>query len=217
MYRLINVKKNYLQGETQIEVLKGLNFRINEGESVSIVGQSGSGKSTLLSILSGLESVNSGEICFNEVNLTNANEETLTNFRASKLGIIFQHFHLVPHLTALENVILPLEINGIEDPTRAKDLLHRVGLKNRENHLPSQLSGGEMQRVAVARALVSKPMIILADEPSGNLDKENAAIVTNLMFELIREEKTALILVTHDKDLANLCERKLSLVDGILN
>jgi putative ABC transport system ATP-binding protein len=217
MYQLIDVKKTYLQGDTHINVLKGLNFQIKEGESISIIGQSGSGKSTLLSVLSGLESVNSGQILFEESDLTNKSEEELTHFRASKLGIIFQHFHLVPHLTALENILLPLEILGIDNEVRGIEMLERVGLGQRGNHLPSQLSGGEMQRVAVARALVGQPKIILADEPSGNLDRDNAKVVTDLMLNLTREEKTALILVTHDQNLAQKCEKKLHLFDGCLS
>lgn len=216
MYTLTDIKKNYQQGETQIQVLKGLNFSIKEGETVSVVGQSGSGKSTLLSILCGLENVNEGNLSFAGADLTNKSEDELTLFRSQELGIIFQHFHLVPHLTALENVLLPLEIQGIDDERKGLELLKRVGLAHRDHHFPAQLSGGEMQRVAVARALITSPKVILADEPSGNLDKENAAKIIDLMFELVKERNTSLVLVTHDMELAKKCERQLKLENGIL-
>lgn len=216
MYTLTDIKKNYQQGETQIQVLKGLNFSIKEGETVSVVGQSGSGKSTLLSILCGLENVNEGNLSFDGADLTNQSEDELTLFRSQELGIIFQHFHLVPHLTALENVLLPLEIQGIDDEKKGLELLKRVGLDHRGHHFPAQLSGGEMQRVAVARALITSPKVILADEPSGNLDKENAAKIIDLMFELVKERSTSLVLVTHDMELAKKCERQLKLENGIL-
>ena len=216
MYTLTDIKKNYQQGETQIQVLKGLNFSIKEGETVSVVGQSGSGKSTLLSILCGLENVNEGNLSFAGADLTNKSEDELTLFRSQELGIIFQHFHLVPHLTALENVLLPLEIQGIDDEKKGLKLLKRVGLAHRDHHFPAQLSGGEMQRVAVARALITSPKVILADEPSGNLDKENAAKIIDLMFELVKERNTSLVLVTHDMELAKKCERQLKLENGIL-
>ena len=217
MFKLDRVSKKFIQGQTEINVLSGLSFELAQGETVSIVGQSGSGKSTLLSILSGLQSVDEGHLFFDGEDLTNLSQERLTTFRATKLGIIFQHFHLIPHLTALENISLPLEILKIEDEDRAHELLDRVGLSNRANHLPSQMSGGEMQRVAVARALIARPKVILADEPSGNLDKDNANKVIELMFNLVREERTSLILVTHDNSLASMCERTLHLSDGRLH
>jgi len=217
MFKLDRVSKKFIQGQTEINVLSGLSFELAQGETVSIVGQSGSGKSTLLSILSGLQSVDEGHLFFDGEDLTNLSQERLTSFRATKLGIIFQHFHLIPHLTALENISLPLEILKIEDEDRAHELLDRVGLSNRANHLPSQMSGGEMQRVAVARALIARPKVILADEPSGNLDKDNANKVIELMFNLVREERTSLILVTHDNSLASMCERTLHLSDGRLH
>jgi len=217
MFKLDRVSKKFIQGQTEINVLTELSFELAKGETVSIVGQSGSGKSTLLSILSGLQSVDEGHLFFDGEDLTNLSQERLTSFRATKLGIIFQHFHLIPHLTALENISLPLEILKIEDEDRAHELLDRVGLSNRANHLPSQMSGGEMQRVAVARALIARPKVILADEPSGNLDKDNANKVIELMFNLVREERTSLILVTHDNSLASMCERTLHLSDGRLH
>ena len=216
IFELKNITKNYRQGESNIEVLKGLDFQLTKGETVSIVGQSGSGKSTLLSIMSGLENIDAGEIMFQGKEISTLSPDNMTDLRARNLGIVFQHFHLVPHLTALENILLPLDILGINDSKLGREMLERVGLGHREKHFPSQLSGGEMQRVAVARALVAKPMVLLADEPSGNLDAENAKGVIDLMFNLVREENTSLILVSHDLTISSLCSRQLKLQGGQL-
>lgn len=217
MFDIQNIDKNYQQGDSNISVLRGLSLSVNQGETVSIIGQSGSGKSTLLSILCGLENIDSGELLFEGQNLAHHTPDEWTDFRANCLGIVFQHFHLVPHLTALENVLLPLEIQGVSDQSRGKEMLNRVGLEHRMGHFPSQLSGGEMQRVAVARALVSRPKVVLADEPSGNLDADNAKAVIDLMFDLVQEENTSLLLVTHDLELAKKCSRSLKLENGKLN
>jgi len=217
MFEIQQIDKSYQQGDSEISVLRGLNLSVGKGETVSIIGQSGSGKSTLLSILCGLENVDAGILRFEGKNLTDKTPDEWTDFRANSLGIVFQHFHLVPHLTAIENVLLPLEIQGISDFSRGKEMLVRVGLEHRMNHFPNQLSGGEMQRVAVARALVSRPKIVLADEPSGNLDADNAKAVIELMFDLVKEENTSLVLVTHDLELAKKCGRSLKLEDGQLN
>lgn len=169
--KLINVKKSYQQGANQLEILKGINSEIQTGEVVSIIGQSGSGKSTLLTLLAGLDQPDSGQIEISGTDISKLNQNQMTQFRGQKIGIVFQQFHLLGHLKAIENVALPLEIAG--DPqafAKAKLMLEQVGLGHRLDHFPSQLSGGECQRVAIARALVTKPEILLADEPSGNLD-----------------------------------------------
>ncbi|MGE5086280.1 MAG: ABC transporter ATP-binding protein [Bacillota bacterium] len=214
---LANVRKSFHQGETEIEVLKGLNVQIDPGQIVSIVGQSGSGKSTLLSILAGLERADSGDICVDKINLTPLTEQELTLFRAQNIAIVFQQYHLISHLTALENVMLALEILKIENAKeRAEEVLKELGLAHRLNHFPSQLSGGECQRVAIARALVVKPKILLADEPSGNLDTHTGDKVMDVFFDVVRKQKITTILVTHSEVLAQRCERRLRLEDGIL-
>lgn len=211
-----NLKKSYRQGDQNIEVLKGLSARIPEGRMVSVVGRSGSGKSTLLSLLAGLENADSGQILVDGVDLTTMSEKNLTEFRAQKISIVFQQYHLVSHLTALENVTLPLEILG-RDHTEEKavKLLEEMGLKHRLHHTPGQLSGGECQRVAIARALVVEPKILLADEPSGNLDIETGDRVMELFFEISHRHKITTLLVTHSDTLAKRCERTYRLINGI--
>lgn len=212
------ISKNYYQGNQTIQVLNNLNLSVSESETVCILGRSGSGKSTLLSLLAGLDRADSGSLNLLGENLFTMNEEKLTRFRGQHLGIVFQHFHLLPHLTALENVSLPLEIlNQKKIIQRSMELLDRVGLSNRASHLPAQLSGGEMQRVALVRALVASPDVILADEPSGSLDESNAEEVIQLLFDLIKDEKKALILVTHDLNLSSRCMRRLELNHGVLS
>lgn len=212
------IKKSFFQGTREISVLKGVSFQVKPGETVAILGKSGSGKSTLLSILSGLESADFGSLTLLNQDIFQKNEDESARFRAAHMGIVFQNFHLLPHLTALENVQLPLEILGLEkDPQRAEELLQRVGLGDRHHHRPSQLSGGEKQRVAVARALSTEPDIILADEPSGSLDEETGESIMQLLFDLVKQEQRALILVTHDQDLAQRCSRRLILENGVLN
>jgi len=214
---LANVRKSFHQGETEIEVLKGLNVQIEPGQIVSIVGQSGSGKSTLLSILAGLERADIGDISVDKINLTPLTEQELTLFRAQNIAIVFQQYHLISHLTALENVMLALEILKIANAKeRAEEVLKELGLGHRLNHFPSQLSGGECQRVAIARALVVKPKILLADEPSGNLDTHTGDKVMDVFFDVVRKQKITTILVTHSEALAQRCERRLRLEEGIL-
>lgn len=214
---LSSVRKSFRQGETEIQVLKGLDVTIEPGQVVSIVGQSGSGKSTLLSLLAGLERAEGGEILVDKVNLLPLTEQEMTLFRAQNIAIVFQQYHLIAHLTALENVMLALEILKLENPReRAEEALKELGLGHRLNHFPSQLSGGECQRVAIARALVVKPKILLADEPSGNLDTQTGDKVMDVFFDIVRKHKITTILVTHSEVLAKKCERILRLEEGHL-
>lgn len=207
-------KSFQLQNET-LSILKNLNAEIKSGEVVAIVGASGSGKSTLLSLLSGLDYADSGKIIIQEQNIFDLSPKDMISFRAKNIGIIFQQFHLVSHLTAFENVALPLDIlNQKYNSEEILNALHKVGLQNRANHKPSQLSGGESQRLAMARALITKPKLLLADEPSGNLDSETGQKVMALFFEQAKSEKTTTLLVTHDMNLANQCDRKLILKNG---
>lgn len=214
---VVDIKKTYQQGSEKIQVLKGVNFNVREGEVVAILGQSGSGKTTLLSLLAGLDLPGSGEIRMDGQIFSQMLEDEKTIFRGKKIGIVFQSYHLVPHLTALENVMLPLDILGEADSAeKAKALLEQVGLGHRSTHFPSQLSGGECQRTALARALVTKPALLLADEPSGHLDSETGQKVMDLFFDVVRKNKTTTILVTHDAALAKRCDRQLVLKAGVM-
>ncbi|UXR65428.1 ABC transporter ATP-binding protein [Bdellovibrio bacteriovorus] len=214
---LKDVRKGFHQGDAEIQVLKGLNVTIEPGQVVSVVGQSGSGKSTLLSILAGLERADRGEILVDNINLTPMSEQQMTLFRAQNIAVVFQQYHLIAHLTALENVMLALEILKMENPReRAEEALRELGLGHRLTHFPSQLSGGECQRVAIARALVVKPKILLADEPSGNLDTHTGDKVMDVFFDIVRKHKITTLLVTHSEALAKKCERTLRLEEGQL-
>lgn len=214
--QITNLKKSFLQGEERIQVLRGLELHANSGEVLAILGQSGSGKSTFLSLVSGLESPDEGRIQYGDTQFSSLSEAEMTEFRARKMGIVFQQYHLIPHLTALENVTLPLEIRGEAVGHRAKELLESVGLGHRLHHMPSQLSGGECQRVAIARALVVRPEFILADEPSGNLDQKTGEQVMDLFFKLVRQYKMTTLLVTHNEQLTRFCDRVLRLENGNL-
>jgi putative ABC transport system ATP-binding protein len=215
--QVIDLKKTYLQGSEKIQVLKGVNFNVQEGEVVAILGQSGSGKTTLLSLLAGLDVPGSGLIKMDEHAFSQMLEDEKTIFRGKKIGIVFQSYHLVPHLTAVENVMLPLDILGESDAQgKAERLLEQVGLGHRASHFPSQLSGGESQRTALARALVTKPALLLADEPSGHLDQETGLKVMDLFFDVVRKNKITTILVTHDPVLAKRCDRQLVLRAGVM-
>ena len=199
----------------QIDVLKNINLEIHEGETVAVVGQSGSGKSTLLSLMAGLDRQTAGSLRLRDKEISEMSEVKLTQFRAENIGIIFQQFYLMPHLTALENVSLPLEMFGYEDYlNRAKEALEQVGLSDREQHFPHQLSGGESQRVAIARAVVARPSILLADEPTGNLDNETGVQVANLIFDLVKTTGMTMLLVTHNTEMAKRCSRQLTLQFG---
>lgn len=211
------VSKEFQQGETVIPVLRQLSFSVEAGETVAIIGQSGSGKSTLLSLLAGLDQPSVGSITVDGQALGQLNQNQLTQFRGRSIGIIFQQFHLMRSLTALENVLLPLDILGIPDAEqKALEALHLMGLSARAKHLPQQLSGGECQRVAIARAFVVEPRILLADEPSGNLDTATGEKVMNLLFDAVAQRGMTMILVTHDRQLASRCKKRLPLVQGQL-
>ncbi len=215
--KLSEVKKSYLQGSQKLEILRGLHLEVKKGEVLAILGQSGSGKSTLLTLLAGLDTPDSGDVEIAGTAISRLGQAQRTAFRGKKIGIVFQQFHLLSHLKALENVALPLEIAG--DPealSKAQFILEQVGLSHRGEHFPSQMSGGECQRVAIARALVTHPEILLADEPSGNLDVKTGDVVMKVFMDIVRKNHTTTILVTHSHELANLCDRKLNLVDGVL-
>jgi len=205
-------------GAGRTHILKGIDLSINTGESVGLVGPSGSGKSTLLMVMAGLERADKGTVKAAGQELGTMNEDELARFRGQNVGIIFQSFHLVPNMTALENVAVPLELSG--DPKafeRAKEELEAVGLGHRFNHYPTQLSGGEQQRVAVARALVTNPEILIADEPTGNLDETTGEQIIELMFNAQERKNTTLVLVTHDPSLADRCQRKIRVHSGTID
>ena len=210
-----NVSKTYKSGERELTVLKEINFEISIGDTISIVGPSGSGKTTLLGLCAGLDSPSTGDIELSNqsLNLLNENERAL--LRNKDVGFIFQNFQLIPTLTALENVMIPLELQGDKNAKSiALNLLDRVGLKERSSHYPSQLSGGEQQRVSIARAFCNNPKILFADEPTGNLDDETGATIEALLFELNKEQNTTLVLVTHDLELARRTNRIIRLKGG---
>lgn len=210
-----NISKIYTIEDRQISVLNDVTFSVGDGEFVVIKGTSGSGKSTLLSLLSGLDSPTSGRIFIEGTDITDLTEDELAPLRNETIGYVFQSFHLVPSLTALENVMFPAELR--RDPqalAKAEALLVRVGLDQRGNNFPHQLSGGEKQRVAICRALINNPRIIFADEPTGNLDSKNGQAILELLLELQHERQTTLILVTHDDTIAARAERLITLVDG---
>lgn len=209
-----NLSKHFLQGKNTINVLNDINLDIHSGEIIALLGKSGSGKTTMLSLLAGLDRPDHGHIFIDDVDMTKLSEEALCEFRANKLGIVFQQFHLIPHLTAYENVLLSFEINGKEDKAEAMKWLEMVGLKDRADHYPSMLSGGEQQRVAIARALSFGPPLLLADEPTGNLDVETGKSVIDILFKMVREKKTTMILVTHDEELASKADRIVRIVGG---
>lgn len=200
-----------------IDILTGVNLEIKYAESVAIVGASGSGKSTLLGLLAGLDEASSGEIIIHQQRLSQLDEDQRAALRSESVGFIFQSFQLLPSLTALENVMFPLELQGDAGAAeKARQLLDRVGLAQRYAHYPRQLSGGEQQRVAIARAFVTQPQLLFADEPTGNLDKATGETIINLLFEMNREKQTTLVIVTHDDTLAQRCDRCLLLQDGKL-
>ena len=215
LLRFSNIHLQYQNGTLLTEVIKGIDFTIHQNEKLAIVGKSGSGKTSLLMLMAGLEKPTSGIITYQDQDITSYTEDQLTEYRKKNIGIVFQSFYLIPNYTALENVALSLEINFQKDALiQAKEILVDLGLEDRLNHFPSQLSGGEQQRVAIARAMIKKPELILADEPTGNLDDENTEVITELIFNITTKYQKSLCLVTHDVDLAKRCDRIMTIENG---
>jgi putative ABC transport system ATP-binding protein len=214
MLRCESLTKSYPSGGRELTVLQGITFAIAPGGFLAIVGPSGSGKSTLLGLLAGLDRPTSGRVVLDGVDLAPLSEDERARLRSEKVGFVFQSFHLIPTLTARENISVPLELRGEDAGDRADELLRRVGLEGRGHHYPTQLSGGEQQRVALARAFIHRPKVLFADEPTGNLDAATGARVIELMTEMNEEQGTTLVLVTHDPDLANRAHRIIRLRDG---
>jgi putative ABC transport system ATP-binding protein len=215
MIELYKVSKQVPSGNEILTILHSLDLTIPDGQFISVAGPSGSGKSTLLGLIAGLDSPTSGEIRIDNESITDIGEDALAELRGKKIGFVFQSFHLIPSLTAYENVLIPMEIAGSKGARdRANQLLEDVDLTARAHHYPSQLSGGEQQRVAIARAFANNPSILLADEPTGNLDSRNGRHVFDLMIEIHRKRKATLVLVTHDHELAAMADRRILLSDG---
>ncbi len=215
MIELKNVTKTVRSGAENLTILNDVSFTIPDGEFVAVTGASGSGKSTLLGLIAGLDAPSSGAVLIDGENVTEMNEDNLAVLRSTKIGFVFQSFHLIPSLTAFENVLIPMEILGLKEAkSRAQTLLEQVDLTNRGHHYPTELSGGEQQRIAIARAFANNPKILLADEPTGNLDSKNGAHIFDLMTELHKQNNVTLVLVTHDQHLAEMAQRQIVLKDG---
>ena len=210
-----NLRKEVPSGESNLVILDDITFSLEEGKSLAITGPSGSGKSTLLGLMAGLDTASSGEIILDGIKLHLLNEEERAILRKDKVGFVFQSFELLPSLTALENVMLPAELKSEKNPKeKGEYFLERVGLSDRQSHYPNQLSGGEQQRVAIARAFACSAKILFADEPTGNLDPKNGKLISDLLFEVNAETDNALVIVTHDQDLASQCDKKIELKLG---
>jgi len=219
LIRLNKVCKSFMASEKTVNVLRGVDLTVSAGETRAILGASGAGKSTLLNIMGALDRPTSGEVLYGEKSLKGLGEKALASYRNTFVGFVFQFHHLLPEFTALENVMLPALIGGLskdEAAARAAELLGEVGLASRESHKPGELSGGEQQRVAIVRALVQRPQVILADEPTGNLDTKTAQEVFELLLELNRVRETALVVVTHNTKLAAMMRSRLTMVDGVI-
>jgi len=217
MIKIHNIAKTYNKGTTKVEALKGVSFSIENGEMVALMGASGSGKSTLLSLIGGLDKCDSGSISIDEENISALNAQKLADFRRDKIGFIFQQFNLIPTLSVIENIMLPLlpiKMEKAKCYRAAMEVMEKVGLDTREKHLPGELSGGEQQRVAIARALINKPEIILADEPTGDLDSKTGEKILDLLMTLNKKEKVTIIIATHDNKIAEKAKRKIVLKDG---
>ncbi len=220
LLKIDSLKKTYSRGDQTVDALKGVSLEISSGEFVSIMGPSGSGKSTLLHLMGGLDRPSFGKVKFEDKSIDELNDHDLSLFRRRKLGFIFQFFNLLPTLSALENVALPRLLNGESIKTirpKAEELLKMMGLQNRMDHKPDQLSGGEMQRVAIARALVADPLMIFADEPTGNLDSKTGESVLKLMQDLVKQHGKTIVMVTHDPKAASYGNRLIKLKDGLLD
>ena len=215
MIELSNVSRTVTSGAAPLTILQPTSFRIERGQTVAIAGPSGSGKSTMLGLMAGLDTPTTGHVTIDGVNISPIGEEALARLRGEKIGIVFQFFHLLPSLTALENILVPMELSGMAGAQkRASALLAEVGLTGRGHHYPSQLSGGEQQRVAIARALANDPPILLADEPTGNLDSTTGRQIIDLLMTMNRDRRRTLVLVTHDPELAAVADTVISLRDG---
>ena len=215
MIELKNVSKVVPSGDRSLTILRAITLKIPDGQFVAVIGPSGSGKSTFLGLIAGLDSVSEGEILIDGQSIIDLDEDSLAALRGNKIGFVFQSFHLIPSLTAFENVLVPIEVAGIADAeVKTRSLLDDVGLTSRAHHYPSQLSGGEQQRVAIARAFANNPSILLADEPTGNLDSSNGQHIFDLLIEMNRKRGTTLILVTHERDLTAAADRVIELKDG---
>ncbi len=215
MIELRGVSKTVTSGDHQLTILHPLDLTVPSGQRLAIVGPSGSGKSTLLGLIAGLDAATSGSIVIDGTDVTRLSEDALARLRGDKIGFVFQSFHLIPSLTALENILVPMEIAGRRDASaRAKELLHEVGLEDRGHHYPSQLSGGEQQRVAIARALSNEPIIVLADEPTGNLDTKTGQHVIELLLGINEQRGATLVMVTHDREIASVADSRIFLRDG---
>ena len=211
-----SIKRSFQVGGSRIEVLRGIDLEISAGETVFLCGASGAGKTTLLYTLAGLETPESGEVLFEDTSLYALSGNALARLRNQRMGFVFQSYFLLPELTALENVLVPAMIRGQDAKQRALDLLDRVGLADRAAHLPAELSGGEQQRVAIARSLINDPAILFADEPTGNLDSKNGAVIIPLLLDLARMDKRSLVVVTHDDHLAQSGDRLVRIEDGLI-
>ena len=215
---MINIRgltKTVSSGDDQLTILDDVSIEIPDGQFVAVIGASGSGKSTLLGLIAGLDAPTSGTIDIDGDEITSLGEDDLARIRSEKIGFVFQSFHLIPSLTAFENILIPMEIRGLPDArSRAESLLNAVDLSNRGHHYPAELSGGEQQRVAIARAFANRPTILLADEPTGNLDSKNGTHIFDLMKDLHQENNVTLVLVTHDQSLASRAQRQVVLRDG---
>ncbi len=220
LVRATHVVKEYKLGKVVVPAIRDISFDIQPGEFLALVGPSGSGKSTLLNLLGGLDRPTSGDLVVEGKNLRQLKDEAFAQYRQATVGMIFQSFNLLPDLTAIQNVLLPITLAGTNEKVateRAQKLFERVGMKERERHKPTELSGGEQQRLAIVRALMNKPKIILADEPTGNLDRATGRTVISLLMEICRQEQVVLLVVTHNEEIAGQADRKLHLVDGKLN